>query len=110
VSTPEPEHYRQGNALTRWQAERREIARSALRTGQVKGWPNQSSWEKYVASWPSWRDPEYCRGACHCAGVCGRARVCVCDARVPGHVTYALARLSALVHERAPAPEPEYLT
>ena len=76
----------------------------ARRTGQVEGRPNQSDWDRYVASCPSWRDLEACGGVCPSALVCGRARVCVRDARVPGCVTHALARLSAQVGERAPAP------
>jgi len=56
---------------------------------------------------PPWRDLEACGGICPSAGVCGRARVCVRDARVPGCVTYALARLSARAGERAPGPVPE---
>jgi hypothetical protein len=74
------------------------------RNGQVEGWPNRSAWEKYVASWPAWRAESRCDGQCTLALVCGRARVCVRDARVPTCVTYALARLSAAAGERAPAP------
>lgn len=73
------------------------------RTGQVTKMTNRSGWEKYVNSWPAWRDLEACGGVCLSAAVCGRARVCVRDARVPACVTYALARLSARVGERAPA-------
>lgn len=87
------------------------MALNGSRTGQVEGWPHRSGWDKYVASCPSWRDLEACGGPCLSALVCGRARVCVRDARVPGCVTYALARLSALAHERPPLPTPaRYLT
>lgn len=79
---------------------------NGARTGQVKKPSSEATWEKYVASWPAWRDWEVCRGACTSAVVCGRARVCVRDARVHGAVVYALARLSAAVGERAPAPGP----
>lgn len=82
------------------------MTQGAKRTGQVEGWPHRSAWEKYVASCPPWRDIEVCGGVCVSALVCGRARVCVRDARVPTCVTYALARLSAQVHERAPLPVP----
>lgn len=76
---------------------------SPPRNGQVDGWPNQSAWERYVASWPSWRILGHCEGPCLHALVCGRARICADDARVPAQVRNALARLSALVHEPAPA-------
>lgn len=67
------------------------------------GMANRAIWDRYVASVPSWREIEACGGVCDHAPVCGRARICVRDERVPACVTYALARLSARLAERPPA-------
>ena len=76
----------------------------ARRNGQVDNSTNDATWARYVASWPAWREIGVCDGVCAYALVCGRARICVRDARVPVRITYALARLSAHVRERPPAP------
>lgn len=62
------------------------------------------SWFQYVGSWPAWRENEACPGTCAYAEVCGRARLCLGARTHDARVVYALARLSALVRERAPRP------
>lgn len=73
------------------------------RNGQVDGWPNRSGWQKYVASWPAWRDLEVCQGKCPVADVCGRAHVCIRDERAHPRVVLALARLWARLGAQPPA-------
>lgn len=73
------------------------------RTGQVKRLTDGRTWHGYVASWPAWRDPEVCGGACLTEVICGRAQVCLRDARTCAGVVCALARLSASARERVPA-------
>lgn len=73
------------------------------RLERAKGqWPEESRWAVYVASCPLWRDIEACGGVCQLPGVCGRARMCVRDARTHAQCAYALARLAAHVGVRAP--------
>ena len=67
-----------------------------------------SSWARYVASWPSWREIGVCAGTCPYAIVCGRARVCLDAHASERALVYALARLSERVGERAPQARTTY--
>jgi len=66
--------------------------------------PNDTAFDQYVASWPLWRDPGACTGACPRPDVCGRARVCAQAYPHLRPLVAALARLSAQIRERPPAP------